>query len=55
MAHTLGFKTVAEGVETKEHVKLLKEMGCDQLQGYHYSRPIPKDAFTKFLENYNHN
>ena len=55
MAHTLGFKTVAEGVETEEHVKLLKDMGCDQLQGYHYSRPIPKDQFTKFLEDYSPN
>ena len=55
MAHTLGFKTVAEGVENEEHIKLLKEMKCDQLQGYHYSRPIPKDEFTKFLENYTPN
>ncbi len=49
MAHSLGFKTVAEGVETQSHVDLLKNMDCDELQGYHYSKAIPKDDFTKFL------
>ena len=52
MAHSLGFNTVAEGVETLEHVELLQNMDCDQLQGYYYSRPIPKDEFTKFLQDY---
>ena len=51
MAHTLGLETVAEGVETQEHVDILKKIGCDQLQGYHYSRPIPVDQFTKLLNN----
>jgi len=55
MAHTLGFITVAEGVETEEHVNILKDMGCDQLQGYHYSKAIPKDKFTDFLKDYNPN
>ncbi len=55
MAHSLGFKTVAEGVETLEHANLLKEMECDQLQGYFYSRPIPHDKFTKFLKEYRPN
>jgi diguanylate cyclase (GGDEF)-like protein len=49
MAHTLGFKTVAEGVETVEHTELLTELGCDYLQGYYYSKAIRKDEFTKFL------
>ncbi len=52
MAHSLGFNTVAEGVETSEHVDILHNMDCDQLQGYHYSRPIPKDEFIKFLQDY---
>ena len=52
MAHSLKFITVAEGVETQEDVALLKNMGCDQLQGYHFSKPIPKDEFTKFLQDY---
>ncbi|MEA2091758.1 MAG: EAL domain-containing protein, partial [Campylobacterota bacterium] len=52
MAHSLGFNTVAEGVETLEHVELLQNMDCDQLQGYHFSRPLPKDEFTRFLQDY---
>lgn len=55
MAHTLGFKTVAEGVETQEHKNMLKEMGCDLLQGYYYSKAIPEDEFIKFLNNYSSN
>lgn len=41
MAKELGMKTVCEGVETVEQVKLLQEMHCDVAQGYYYSRPIP--------------
>lgn len=52
MAHSLGFNTVAEGVETLEHVKILQNMDCDQLQGYYFSKPIPKDEFTKFIKDY---
>ena len=55
MAHSLGFKTVAEGVESDEHVKLLKDMCCDELQGYNYSKAIPKEKFTQFLQNYSSN
>jgi len=51
MAHTLGMKTVAEGVETKEHVDMLCDMGCDILQGYYYSKPISKDEFFNFILN----
>jgi EAL domain-containing protein (putative c-di-GMP-specific phosphodiesterase class I) len=52
MAKSLNLSTVAEGVETLEHVNLLKDMGCDQLQGYFFSKPIPKEEFTKFLQTY---
>ncbi|MDA3908350.1 MAG: EAL domain-containing protein [Sulfurimonas sp.] len=52
MAHSLGLNTVAEGVETLEHVELLQSMDCDQLQGYYFSKAIPKDEFTKFIQNY---
>jgi len=55
MAHSLGFITVAEGVETIEHAKLLKSMDCDQLQGYYFSKPVVKDEFTKFIINYKPN
>ena len=52
MAHSLGFTTVAEGVETQDHVDILNTLGCDEFQGYHYSKAIPKDEFTQFLQNY---
>ncbi len=55
MAHSLGFTTVAEGVETKEHVDLLKEMGCDELQGYYFSKPITKDELISFVQNFTPN
>jgi len=52
MAHSLGLKVVAEGVEEKEHIELLKEMKCDLFQGYYYSKPITDLEFTKYLNNY---
>ena len=50
MLHSLGTRIVAEGVETLEMVNALVELGCDYLQGYYYSRPIPKDKFLEFIE-----
>jgi diguanylate cyclase (GGDEF)-like protein/PAS domain S-box-containing protein len=41
MAHSLGLKTIAEGVETKEQREILRLLRCDILQGFYYSRPIP--------------
>jgi len=41
MAQSLSLKTVAEGVETKEQVELLSTLGCDYLQGYYFSKPVP--------------
>jgi EAL domain-containing protein (putative c-di-GMP-specific phosphodiesterase class I) len=41
MAHSLRLQTVAEGVETREQLKFLHSLGCDQLQGYLFSRPVP--------------
>ena len=52
MAHSLGMKTVAEGVETTEHVRLLKNMDCNILQGYYYSKAVPKEKFIQFLKDY---
>lgn len=48
LGHSLGLKVVAEGVETEEHVKILKEKGCDIFQGYYFCRPIDYDEFVKF-------
>jgi len=52
MAHLLGLKTVAEGVETQKHVEILEELGCDYLQGYFYSKPITKKDFITLLQKY---
>lgn len=41
MAKKLGVSTVAEGIETKEQVEQLRTMGCDVIQGFYYSRPVP--------------
>lgn len=49
MAKALGLSTVAEGVESKEQVKLLKDIGCDLIQGYYYSKPLPKEELITFL------
>lgn len=53
MLHGIGTKIVAEGVETIEMVNALKELGCDYLQGYYYSKPIPEDAFMEFIKKGN--
>ncbi len=47
MAHKLGLRVVAEGVETKEQLQLLKSAGCDHAQGYLISRPVPATAFDR--------
>ena len=43
MAHSLGLQVIAEGVETKEQLLILEELKCDYVQGYYFSRPIPKN------------
>lgn len=46
MAHELGIHTVAEGVENREQVELLRKLGCDMVQGYYYAKPMPEAEFT---------
>jgi len=52
MAHSLGMKVVAEGVETLPHANMLRDMKCDIFQGYYYSKPISNNEFIDFLTNY---
>ena len=49
MAHELGLKVVAEGVETEDCLAFLREIGCDLVQGYLISRPVPAEAFEALL------
>jgi len=49
LAHTLGLKVIAEGVEDDEQVRLLKDLGCDQIQGYLVSRPVPPQEVEALL------
>jgi predicted signal transduction protein with EAL and GGDEF domain len=49
MGHSLHMKVVAEGVETPEQAECLRDLGCDEMQGYLLSRPLPPDAFVTWL------
>ncbi len=51
LSHSLGYKVVAEGVETKEQLELLKTMKCDIGQGYYFSKPINVEEMEQLLEN----
>jgi diguanylate cyclase (GGDEF)-like protein len=53
MAHKLGVRVIAEGVETKEQLKLLKNHNCDEIQGYYFSKPLPVEDFTELIKKQN--
>jgi EAL domain-containing protein (putative c-di-GMP-specific phosphodiesterase class I) len=50
LAHSLGLKVVAEGVETKEQLAFLREHDCDAMQGYYFSKPVPADLLGRLLQ-----
>jgi EAL domain-containing protein (putative c-di-GMP-specific phosphodiesterase class I) len=52
LAHTLGLKVIAEGVEDDEQVRLLRDLGCDQIQGYLVSRPVPPQEIEALLRRF---
>jgi EAL domain-containing protein (putative c-di-GMP-specific phosphodiesterase class I) len=49
LGHALGLTVTAEGVETEAHVKLLRGQGCDEMQGYYFSRPVTSDRLAALL------
>jgi len=49
LANKLGLKVLAEGVEDERQLAWLQDAGCDEIQGYHFSRPIPASEFVKLL------
>ena len=55
MAHTLHLQVVTEGVETLAQFEFLNKYGCDFIQGYLLSRPVPLEALNTLLEQLNQN
>ncbi|MCR5390122.1 MAG: EAL domain-containing protein, partial [Lachnospiraceae bacterium] len=53
IVHKLDMSIVAEGIETEEQARAMKEMGVEYIQGFYYSRPLPKDELIKFLSKNN--
>jgi EAL domain-containing protein (putative c-di-GMP-specific phosphodiesterase class I) len=53
MADKLQLDVLVEGVETKEQVDLLKNIDCDQVQGYYYAKPMPEEEFFELLTEQN--
>lgn len=52
LARHLKFKTIAEGVETKEQLDILVKLGCDAIQGYYFSKPLPENEVEDLLYNF---
>ena len=52
MSKSLGKKVVAEGVETKEQLQQLTELGCDYIQGYYFSKPLPSELIVSYFNGF---
>ena len=52
IGHSLDIRVIAEGVETLEQLEFLVEQGCDEIQGYYLSRPLPADDLVAFVQNH---
>ena len=49
IARFMNVPAVAEGVEDETQLKMLKDMGCQIIQGYHFSKPVPPEEFERFI------
>lgn len=47
----MNLKVIAEGIEEIEQQERLLELGCDEVQGFYYAKPMPEEQFLQFLEN----
>jgi EAL domain-containing protein (putative c-di-GMP-specific phosphodiesterase class I) len=52
MAHQLGLRAIAEGVETEEQAQMLRDQGCDLLQGFLFCKPSAADEFAEYLDRF---
>jgi EAL domain-containing protein (putative c-di-GMP-specific phosphodiesterase class I) len=50
LAHSLRLRVVAEGVETEEQAVALMNLGCDQMQGFLFSKPVPSEALQQLVK-----
>ena len=53
MMQSIGKQLVAEGAETEYEVGILENMGCDYIQGFYFSRPLPEDEFIRYIKEQN--
>ena len=53
LGHSFGMEITAEGVETEEQLAFLRSLGCDEIQGYYYARPMPWNDLVQFMNRQN--
>lgn len=53
MLRRMGFNVLQEGVETREQLDFVTKYGCNLVQGYYFSKPLPEEEFLKYLKNFN--
>lgn len=51
MAHSVDSSVIAEGAENQAQIDFLVQSGCDYIQGYYYSKPLPQEEFEQLLDN----